>query len=89
MNRKPSERMALQHKNQAIQDKEIEMLNLYTDLEVRVREAFERVSRRDEGAGIVEYLLLVVFIALALILALAFFTGRLGNAFSRAGNSLN
>jgi Flp pilus assembly pilin Flp len=65
------------------------MLSLYTDLEVRIRESVSRAARRDEGAGIVEYLLLVVFIALALIVTLAFFTGRLGAAFSRAGNSLN
>ena len=65
------------------------MISLYTDLEVRVRQAVSKATRRDEGAGIVEYLLLVVFIALALIVALAFFSGRLGAAFSRAGNSLN
>ena len=65
------------------------MLSFYTDLEVRVREFASKAARRDEGAGIVEYLLLVVFIALALIVALAFFTGRLGDAFSRAGESLN
>jgi Flp pilus assembly pilin Flp len=64
------------------------MLSLYTDLEVRVREFASKAARRDEGAGIVEYLLLVVFIALVMIVALAFFTGRLGTAFSRAGNSL-
>ncbi len=64
------------------------MLSFYTDLEVRVRDFASKAARREEGAGIVEYLLLVVFIALALIVALAFFTGNLGSAFSRAGNSL-
>ena len=55
---------------------------------VRVREFVERVTRGDEGAGIVEYLLLVLFIALVMILALAFFTGQLSEGFSRAGNSI-
>lgn len=61
------------------------MTRLFTDLELRVRDA---VSRKDEGAGIVEYLLLVVFIAIVLIVALAFFSGRLGDAFSDTANTL-
>lgn len=64
------------------------MLSLFTNLEVSVREFASKAARREEGAGIVEYLLLVVFIALALIVALAFFTGRLGSAFSKAGTTL-
>ena len=61
------------------------MLSLYTDLEVRVRDFAKKAARQDEGAGIVEYLLLVVFIALVMIAALALFTGALGSAFGRAG----
>jgi Flp pilus assembly pilin Flp len=64
------------------------MLAILTHLEVKVREFVGRVSRADEGAGIVEYLLLVLFIALVMVLALAFFTGQLGEGFSRAGNSI-
>ena len=59
------------------------MTRLFTDLELRVREA-----KSDEGAGIVEYLLLVVFIAIVLIVALAFFSGALGDAFSDTADTL-
>ena len=65
------------------------MLGIYTDLELRVREAARKVMRREEGAGIVEYLLLVVFIALALIFTLGLFTGKLAEAFNRTGEELN
>ena len=61
------------------------MTRLFTDLQLRVRES---ISRTDEGAGIVEYLLLVVFIALVLIVALAFFSGALGDVFSDTADSL-
>lgn len=61
------------------------MMNIFTNLEVWVRET---LRRDDEGAGIVEYLLLVVFIALAMIVALGLFTGQLSTAFSQTGNSL-
>ena len=61
------------------------MTRLFTDLQLRVRES---ISRTDDGAGIVEYLLLVVFIALVLIVALAFFSGALGDVFSDTADSL-
>ena len=64
------------------------MLTFLTKFELHTRDIAGRSSRRDEGAGIVEYLLLVVFIALVMIVALAFFTGRLSAGFSRAGNSI-
>ncbi len=52
------------------------MLKMFTELEVLVKETTCRVSRRQVGAGIVEYLLLVVFIALVLIVSLLFFSGQ-------------
>jgi Flp pilus assembly pilin Flp len=64
------------------------VLGIFTNVELRVRESLQSARQRDEGAGVVEYLLLVLFIALVLVLALGFFSGRLGSAFSRAGNSI-
>lgn len=52
------------------------------------REALGPRASDETGAGIVEYLLLVVFIALILIVALVFFSGTLGDAFSDAANSV-
>jgi Flp pilus assembly pilin Flp len=45
------------------------------------------LDRHERGAGIVEYILLVIFIALALITALTLFSGALGDAFSDAADS--
>ncbi len=43
----------------------------------------------DEGAGIVEYLLLIVAIALLVLGAMVVFSGSLSNAFGRIGNAVN
>lgn len=64
------------------------MLAHYLEMRLRINDSVTRFTRSDHGAGIVEYLLLVLFIGLSLILALTFFTGRLDAAFSRAGNSI-
>lgn len=64
------------------------MLRIFAELEGFLRVTFSRLSRRDDGAGIVEYILLVVFIAVAMVLALVFFSGQLSAAFSQAGNSV-
>jgi pilus assembly protein Flp/PilA len=64
------------------------MLSMYTDLEVRVRDFARSVARKDEGAGLVEYALLVALIAIALIAALVFLRGGIGAVFSKAANTL-
>jgi Flp pilus assembly pilin Flp len=64
------------------------MHNCLTHIEVRFRTLAEAAPERDSGAGIVEYLLLVLFIGLALILAITFFSGQLSEGFSNAGNSI-
>lgn len=46
-----------------------------------------RIRGEDEGAGIVEYILLVTFIAVVLITSLVFFSGALSDSFSDAANS--
>jgi Flp pilus assembly pilin Flp len=53
-----------------------------------LRRVSAQFTPTDKGAGIVEYLLLVLFIALALIVALVAFSGALGDAFSGAANSI-
>jgi Flp pilus assembly pilin Flp len=42
----------------------------------------------ERGANLVEYILLVAFIALAVIVAVSFLQGKVSNKFSDAGNSL-
>lgn len=64
------------------------MLNLYTDLELRVREFGKSIRRDEAGAGLVEYALLVALIAIVLIAALVFLSGGIGSVFSKAGSTL-
>jgi Flp pilus assembly pilin Flp len=42
----------------------------------------EAVRRREEGQGFVEYVVLIALIALALFLAITFFSDQLGAVFS-------
>ena len=44
--------------------------------------------RDDEGQGLVEYALIIVVIAIAVIVAMIFFRGQLQNQFSNIGNNL-
>ena len=44
--------------------------------------------RNDEGQGLVEYALIIVVIAIAVIVAMIFFRGQLENQFSNIGNNL-
>ena len=65
------------------------MLSMYTDLELRVRDFGRKVAAKDEGAGMVEYALLVALIAILLLAALAFLRGGIENTFSEAGSELD
>lgn len=64
------------------------LVRTYTDLEVRVREFGRKVARREEGATMVEYGLLVALIAVVLIAAVVFLSGGIGSVFKKAGSSL-
>ena len=44
--------------------------------------------RDDQGQGLVEYALIIVVIAIAIIVAMIFFRGQLENQFSNIGNNL-
>ena len=44
--------------------------------------------RQDEGQGLVEYALIIVVIAIAVIVAMIFLRGQLENQFSNIGNNL-
>jgi len=44
--------------------------------------------RDDEGQGLVEYALIIVVIAIAVIVAMIFLRSQLQNQFSNIGNSL-
>ena len=47
-----------------------------------------RLRRTENGASLVEYALLVAFIAIVCIAAVAFFGGAVGDSFSRSGSRL-
>lgn len=63
------------------------MPNMYTDLEVRVRD-FARSLRRDEGATAVEYGLMVALIAVVIIAAVALLGGNVADTFSRVASTI-
>ena len=44
--------------------------------------------RDERGQGLVEYALIIAVIAIAVIVAMVFFRGQLGNLFSNIGNNL-
>jgi len=48
-----------------------------------------RFSRDEQGANLVEYILLVSLIAMAVIAAVVFFRGNLTDSFNRAGSKLS
>ena len=47
-----------------------------------------KLVKDERGANLVEYILLVAFIALAVIVAVQFLSGKVGSKFSDAGSSL-
>ena len=47
------------------------------------------VEDGNEGQGLVEYALIIAFIAVVVIVAMVFLRGQIGNMFSRVGNSLS
>jgi pilus assembly protein Flp/PilA len=53
-----------------------------------MRLAFARLLDKDEGQGLVEYGLILAFIAVVAILALSFLGGGVSNALSTVGTSI-
>jgi len=47
------------------------------------------LSRSEQGASLVEYILLVALIALAVIAAVVFFRGEMNSSFDNAGSKLS
>ena len=57
---------------------------------LRLVTAFQsRLVRNEEGAGMVEYALLVALIGIILIGVIGFLTGAIDGVFNNAGNTLN
>jgi len=65
------------------------MGNAMTWVVVRVQSTLAQSRDREEGQGLVEYVVLIALIALLLFAALQFgFAGKLGTIFSKIGNIL-
>jgi pilus assembly protein Flp/PilA len=60
------------------------MLQLLTHAKLAVARLFDK----DEGQGLVEYGLILAFIAVVAVLALTFLGGSVSNALSTVGNSV-
>ncbi|HWE59311.1 MAG TPA: Flp family type IVb pilin [Solirubrobacteraceae bacterium] len=61
------------------------MLKLF----INVKLAIARMIEEDEGQGLTEYALILALIAIVAIVALNFLGGKVTNALSTVGNSLN
>ena len=46
-------------------------------------------TEETEGQGLVEYALIIAFIAVVVIVAMVFLQGKISTLFSKVGNSLN
>jgi Flp pilus assembly pilin Flp len=65
------------------------MAHAMTAIVVRMQNAVENLRDREEGQGLVEYVVLIALIALLLFAAIQFgFAGKLGTIFSKIGNVL-
>ena len=65
------------------------MVQLFTDLELRVRDFGRSIARRQEGATAVEYGLMVALIAIAIIVTVALLGGNLSNLFGKVASSVS
>ena len=63
----------------------MDMVTFWNSFATYVRARFARTER---GASLVEYALLVAFIAIVCIAAVAFFGSRVTDSFSRSGSRL-
>ena len=65
------------------------MSDAMTWVAVRIQNTAADVRDREEGQGLVEYVVLIALIALLLFAAIQFgFAGKLGTIFSKIGNIL-
>ena len=65
------------------------MADAIRSLVVRARVALEDLRNREEGQGLVEYVVVIALIALLMFAALLFFTDILGDVYSQIGNILD
>jgi Flp pilus assembly pilin Flp len=65
------------------------MADAITAIVVRLQNAVADVRDREEGQGLVEYVVLIALIAIALFAAIIFFRDELGETFSKIGNKVS
>ena len=65
------------------------MADAIRTLVVRAQLALEDLRNREEGQGLVEYVVVIALIALLIFAALLFFTDILGNVYSQVANILD
>jgi Flp pilus assembly pilin Flp len=65
------------------------MAHAITAIAVRLRHALSSMREREEGQGLVEYVVLVALIAIGVIVAVTVFRDQLGDVFSDIGNRIS
>ena len=64
------------------------MADAINAIAVRLHNAVANLRDREEGQGLVEYVVLIALIALAVIVAVTFFEDKLSTVFSKIGNTV-
>jgi Flp pilus assembly pilin Flp len=59
-----------------------------TAIALRLKDAASSMRDREEGQGLVEYVVLVALIAIGVIVAVSFFRDQIGDVFSEIGNRI-
>ena len=62
------------------------MTDAITAIALRLKDAVSSIREREEGQGLVEYVVLVALIAIGVIVAVTVFRDQLGTVFSEIGN---
>ena len=69
----------------AVEGMELVMLRAVLRAQIAMRTALGRIALADETGGLVEYILVIILIAIAAIVFLKIFTGHVGSAFNSSG----
>jgi len=63
-------------------------MQTFTKIVVRAQNAWFSVREEESGQTLVEYALIIAFVAIVAIAALGFLSGKIQGLFSKAGSSL-
>jgi Flp pilus assembly pilin Flp len=63
-------------------------MNVFAHLKLHIRRAVWALAGDEQGAGLVEYALIIAVVAIGLLVVLAFLAGGIGNVFEMVADHL-